>query len=133
MTNNSWLDENKAAARKIVHLFSSGDLSDVSSLISPEYVDQQWIQGITLRGPEGFSQLVTFARNALPHLTVVIHDIIAEGENVVVRLHWHSRSFLGRTIDRETIDILRFAQGQQVAYWGAEVWPPEPCEFWIGH
>jgi predicted SnoaL-like aldol condensation-catalyzing enzyme len=51
--------------------------------------------------------------------------LIAEGDKVVVRLRWHSTDLTGKTLDRETIDIIRLANGQMVEHWGAEAWSSE--------
>jgi predicted SnoaL-like aldol condensation-catalyzing enzyme len=58
-------------------------------------------------------------------IAVTIEDIIAEGDTVVARLQWHSTHPEGKKIERETIDILRFAHGKAVEHWGAEAWTHE--------
>lgn len=117
--------ENKNAMKKIVEIFSTGDLSDVKSVISPDYIDHQGLNGIEIKGPEGFSQVVTAAHSGPHNLSVIIHDLIAEGDKVAARLHWHSIDPTGRKIDRETIEFLRFSNGQAVEHWGAESWISE--------
>ncbi len=120
--------ENKLATKKIVEIFNTGDLSEVDSLFSSEYVDHQrsaWLDGT---GSEEFKQIVLGARKSLPSLHVTIEDIIAEGDTVVARLHWHSTHPAGKNIDRETIDILRFVNGKVVEHWGAEAWTTETAQ-----
>ena len=76
-------------------------------------------------GSEEFKQVVILARTSLPNLKVSIEDLIAEHDTVVVRLHWQSSNTTGKKIERETIDILRFAHGQAVEHWRAEAWTSE--------
>lgn len=118
-------EQNKAVMRKIIEMFATGDLSEVNSVFAEGYVDHQGLGEIEIRGPQGFSRVVTAARRACPDLQVDIEDLIAEGDRVVVRLHWHgARPEWGQRSarsDRETIDIVRFANGQAVEHWGAPV------------
>ena len=86
MTNS--VNENKIATKKIVDIFNSGDLSEVDSLFSSEYVDHQRPSWLDVNGSEEFKQIVMGARKSLPKLRVTIEDVIAEGNTVVARLHW---------------------------------------------
>ena len=125
MRKSGTLDENKAAMKRIVAIFTTGDLSAVDEVIAPDYLDHQGLGGITMRGQEGFRQVVTAVHAALPQLHVVIHDVIAEDDTVVARLRWHSIDTAGKAIDRETIEILRFVDRRAVEHWGAESWACE--------
>jgi predicted SnoaL-like aldol condensation-catalyzing enzyme len=120
--------ENKIAIKKIVEIFNTGDLAEVDSLFSSEYVDHQRPAWLDSTGPEEFKQIVLSARKSLPNLQVTIEDLIAEGDRVVARLHWRSTLPAGKNIDRETIDILRFVNGKVVEHWGAEVWTTETTQ-----
>jgi predicted SnoaL-like aldol condensation-catalyzing enzyme len=115
----------KDTVRKIINVFNTGNLTEVNLLFSPEYIDHQrppWMDAI---GQEEFKQIVALARKSLPNLHVTIKDLIAEENTVVARLHWNSVDTKGKKIDRETIDILRFADGKAVEHWGAEAWSSE--------
>ena len=106
-------------------MFLTGDLADVHSVIASDYLDHQGLGGVELRGQQGFRQVIGAARQGLPNLQVTIEDLLAEGDKVVVRLHWHSTDPGGRIIDRETIDIVLFVDGQAVEHWGAVSWISE--------
>ena len=125
MVNNDRVSENKAATKKIVDMFVTGDLAEVHSIIASDYLDHQGLGGVEIGGPHGFRQVVGAARTGLPNLQVIIEDLIAEGDKVVVRLRWHSTAPGGKVIDRETIDILRFVNAQAVEHWGAVSWSSE--------
>lgn len=114
-----------SSARRIVAIFLSGDLAEVEALIDPTYCDHQGLAGVALHGQAGFRQVVTAARAALPNLHITIEDLIAAGDKVVMRLRWHSHVTAGTAIERETIEILRFADGRAVEHWGAEAWAQE--------
>ncbi|HZU66785.1 MAG TPA: ester cyclase [Ktedonobacteraceae bacterium] len=116
---------NKVNIQKIVEMFNTGDLSEVGSLFSPDYVDHQRPPWLDVSGSEEFKQIVLSARKSLPNLRVTIEDVIVESDRVVVRLRWRSTHPEGKKIERETIDILRFAQGKAVEHWGAEAWTKE--------
>ena len=66
--------------------------------------------------------VVALARRGLPNLRVSVEDTMAGGDLLAARLRWRSTDARGRTIERETIDILRFAGGGVVEHWGTEVW-----------
>ena len=119
------MDSNKTAAKKVVEIFNTGDLSAVDLLFSSEYIDHQRPSWMQVTGQEEFKQIVTSARKSLPNLQVTIEDVIAEGDRVTMRLQWHSTDANGKKIDRETIDILRFGSGIVVEHWGAEAWRSE--------
>ena len=120
MLHSDNLAQHKAAVKKVVDIFNTGNLSDVNLLFSPEYVDHQRPDWMDVTGQEEFKKIVTLARKSLPNLHVTIEDLIAEGNTVVERLQWHSTDTKGKKIDRETIDILRFGNGKVVEHWGAE-------------
>ena len=122
------LHEHKAATKKIVAIFNTGDLSEVNALFAAEYIDHQKPAWLEAAGAEEFKQIVLSARTSLPNLQVMIEALIAEGDSVVARLHWHSAQPTGKVIDRETIDMLRFVQGKVVEHWGAEAWMTETTQ-----
>jgi ketosteroid isomerase-like protein len=110
---------NKTLLRKLVRAFETGNLSDLDALIDPDYVDHQGLDGTELRGADGFRRVVTAARGAKLHLHVSIEDLIAENDRVAARLRWHGTSASGKSLERETIDIIRVAGGRAAEHWGA--------------
>ena len=115
-------EQNKAILKKIVDIFNTGDLSEVDLIFSPGYIDHQKPPKMDIDGPEEFKQIVTDLRESLRKLDVMIEDLISEDDKVVGRLHWHLIDLAGKEIHRETIEILRFVDGQVVEHWGAEAW-----------
>ena len=113
----------KGLMQSMVCAFATGDVSNVDALVAATYLDHQGLGGGAIRGPAGFRQVVAAARRAVPNLDVTIEDLIAEGDRVAARLRWHgTQAADGATVNRETIDIVRFAQGQAVEHWGIQLW-----------
>jgi len=111
--------------RKIVAMFATGDLSAVNSVIAAGYIDHQGLPGIDITGPHGFSRVVKAARSAFSDLRVSIEDLIGEDDKVAARLQWHGIRLAGGKLDRETVDIVRFANDQAVEHWGIRLWISE--------
>ncbi len=116
MTRVKGLGEHKALMQRIVEMFATGDLSGVDALIAAGYIDHQGLEGIEIRGPEGFNRVVRAARSAFPDLQVDVEDLIAEGDRVVARLRWRGTQSTGERIERETIDIVRVLDGQAIEH-----------------
>ncbi len=113
----------KLLMQNMVSAFATGDVSNVDSLVAETYLDHQGLGSGAIQGPEGFRQVVAAARSAYTYLAVTIEDLIAEGDRVAARLRWHgTRTSDGASVDRETIDIVRFAHGQAAEHWGIRLW-----------
>ncbi len=105
-----------AVLRSMVRMFATGDLDEVGSVVSPDYLDHQGLDGSSLRGPEGFRRVVAAARRGSGELTVEIQDLIVEGDRAAARIRWRDSAS-----DRETIDILRTAEGRAIEHWGTRL------------
>lgn len=120
---------NKDKLRKIVEIFNTGDLSEVESLFSPNYIDHQAdlerLSGITVDGPEEFKQVVLGARKHLANLKVTIEDLVSEENTIVARLQWLGNDENGKSLKRETLDMLRIENDLILEHWGAEEWKTE--------
>ena len=116
-------EENKAAFRRIVNTFGTGDLSIFDEVIAPQYVEHNPAPG-QVPGPEGLKQIATMMRTAFPDLQVTIEDLIAEGDKVVGRVTargTHRGEFMGaaptnKAITMEEIHIGRFSNGKLVEH-----------------
>ena len=105
--------------RKMIEMFATGDVSALDAVVSDEYHDHQGLDGVPVRGTQGFRQVVEAARAGTVGLTVTIGDLIADDSGAAARLRWRGRSPTGETVDRETIDIVRTRDGKAVEHWGA--------------
>ena len=105
--------------RRMIEMFATGDVSALAAVVSDEYHDHQGLDGVAVRGTEGFRTVVEAARAGTLGLNVTIADLIADADRAVARLQWRGVSPTGETVDRETIDIVRTRDGKAVEHWGA--------------
>lgn len=116
------MDDAKTLMRKMVEMFATGDLTALDSAVSTDYIDHQGIDGVQIRGREGFADLVRTVH--APYgtaLRVTIEELIGEEDRAAARLRWHHTGEDGRIVERETIDIIRSSEGLAVEHWGAEI------------
>ena len=118
------MTEAEASTRAIVEIFATGDLDAVSSAVADDYVDHQGLGDLEIRGPHGFRQVVE-AVHTRSDVRVTIEDIVAAEDKAAVRLRWHGLNPSGGMVIRETLDLLRFAEGRLVEHWGAEIFRHE--------
>ena len=83
-------ENNINAARRVAETFSTGNVSNVSEFISPQYFNHESqvdpIRG-QLRGPEEFIDTVKNLRIAFPNLRHEEQKIIAQGDTVISLLN----------------------------------------------
>ncbi len=118
-------EENKAIVRRFLEAGDKGDLETLDELMAPDFVDHSLLPG---QGSdhEGYKQAVTAYHTALSDLHLIIHDQVAEGDEVVTR--WtargtHQGEFFGvaptgNHIEMSGIQIDRFDEsGKMVEEW----------------
>jgi len=111
-----------ALLAKIVAMFSTGDLRDAETVFAADYVDHQGLRGESISGVDGFRRVVTAARAPYARLVVTVVDRTVEGDRISARLHWRGvQTTDARTVERETVEILRIADGRVVEHWGTRV------------
>jgi predicted ester cyclase len=119
-------EQNKALARRIIEeIISRGNMSVADEVVALDWVGHPTPPGLP-PGREGLKLMVTMYRSAFPDMKTTIHDIIAEGDKVAVRMTnsgTHKGEFMGipptgKSISVAEISILRFAEGKNVEYWG---------------
>ena len=105
--------------RRMVAAFESGDARDCHEYLSPSYVDHQGRGGEPLYGPDGFREVVRAAhRDTAPE--VWIEDIVADEFRAAARVGWRFNVPGQRSVERETIEMIRVEEGRAVEHWGAE-------------
>ena len=119
------VEENKGIARRIVEEFiNKADLSVADELFAEDFVNHSPGRGTT-PDREGFKQFITNLRSAFPDQILTIDDLIAEGDQVVLRMTGrgtHTGDFgiipaTGKQFEVPLISILRFANGKAVERW----------------
>jgi ketosteroid isomerase-like protein len=114
------MNDAEAAARVIIDILATGDLDTVSSAVAEEYIDHQGLGDVEIRGQHGFRRIVE-AVHTSSDVRVTIEDIVAAEDKAALRLGWHGINRAGRTVTRETLELLRFADGRLIEHWGAEL------------
>lgn len=115
-------DDNGQLMRRMVDFFRTGDLSDLESVVSADYVDHQGVGQGTLLGTDGFTRVVDLSRTRHPQLDVEIEELTVVGNLVVSKLTWTEPSASRERITyRRTMEVVRFAEGLAVEHWGARL------------
>lgn len=112
-----WFDEvwNKGNAEVIDELF---DQDGIAHGLSDDPANP-------VRGPQDYRPFYAVFREAFPHLTIVVEDMIAEGDKVAARCSVHGKhegafrgkSATGSPVDITGITIVRIAGGKIVEAW----------------
>lgn len=102
----------------MVEIFASGDPSNAETVISDEYLDHQGLGKGPINGVSGFAHVVQTNDAVYEQLEVTVLDLFGSGDRAVARIRWQGRRRDGEVVDRETIDILRTADGRAVEHWG---------------
>jgi predicted ester cyclase len=122
--SNNMLQDNKALIRRIYEeALVQGNLAVVDQVFSADFVDHSTPE--QLPGPGGVKDYFAAIRTGFPDIQVVLEDVIAEGERVVVRTSWrgtHLGSYdgvaaTGRVAARTLIQIFRIVNGVVVEEW----------------
>jgi predicted SnoaL-like aldol condensation-catalyzing enzyme len=123
-------DEAKAFVRDHFEQFVNQRNIDIGKVnFAPEFIDRGTDVPPGLPpGPAGAMQYVAAAEKRFPDLHVTIHDIIADGDKVVVRNTWTGTdSTTGKKITFGGIVIWRIAHRQLAERW-AYLEPPHPAQ-----
>ena len=119
------IEGNKAIVRRIVEEAQSGhNLGVVDELIADDFVDHSVPPGLPPTR-DGVKMQFAMFFSAFPDLHVVIHDQVAEGDQVVTRKTFHGTHLgdlmgitpTGRPVAFDVIDILRVHDGKITDHW----------------
>ena len=102
----------------MVMMFSTGDLTEVEATVAEDYLDHQGLVGAPIHGAVGFAQVVATARAAYRTLEVTIEDLVVAEDRAAARLRWRGTRPSGELVERETLEIVRIAEGVAVEHWG---------------
>ena len=114
-------DSNKVIARKLYEqILNTGKWELLSDIVSDEYIGPKG-----LKGPEGFAATVKPVLLAFPDVKWTIDDLIAEGDEVVVRWSWtgtNKNSFDGfpptnKQVVHHAIHIFQFSGNKIIKAW----------------
>lgn len=118
-------DAGKFVLLRMLEMFATGDLEAAPATVAEDYRDHQGPTQAPVRGVNGFCEVVRAARSSFVELDVWPEALMTEGDQVTARLHWQGVLPTGVTIDRETMEVIRVAEGLAVEHWGEQVWSRE--------
>ncbi|MBA3652890.1 MAG: nuclear transport factor 2 family protein [Actinobacteria bacterium] len=105
--------------KAMVAMFASGDPSTASAVVAEDYLDHQGLGTGPIQGIEGFALVVRTNHDAYKHQEISIEDLFGVADRAVARIRWRGQRYDGGHVDRETIDIIRVADGRAIEHWGA--------------
>jgi predicted ester cyclase len=117
--------ENKAVVRRIEEAWDADQLDALDPLFEPGFVQHNGVPGLP-PGLEGAKAAHNMSRQAFPDRRTRIEDIVAEGDEVAVRMRmtgtnqgglpWFGIPANGKSLDIEWISIYRLANGKVVEH-----------------
>jgi steroid delta-isomerase-like uncharacterized protein len=118
-------EENKEIVRRFWGVWEEGNIGLVDELVGPDYVNHSPGMPNQPQGPEGIKAVVNMFRAGMPDLRVVIEDVIAEGDKVMMRYRiegTHEGELFGvpptgRRVSIESITVERVSGGMIREHW----------------
>ncbi len=83
-------EDNKALVRRFVQVWGKGSLDTLDELAVPNFSVYYPLLRETLHGSEAFKQVLMGSHAGLPDVEAVSEEVIAEGDQAVVRWRAHS-------------------------------------------
>lgn len=123
-------DANKDLIRRVFEeIIPAGDPTAMRALMAPDFLDHDPLPGQPA-GAAGGEYVVSTMHTAQPDLRFAIHDLVAEGDRVVIRWTLHGtntgpmlgRPPSGQPVDFAAIVIFRIADGKIAERWAG--WKP---------
>jgi predicted ester cyclase len=118
------VEQNQAALRQVIaEAFNKGNYSILRDHFNPDFVEHQFGLHATIEGMQGDIQ---FLRNAFPDFNLTIEDMVAQGDQVWVRMIARGTNlggFMGppngKSFEIAVFDVVRFEDGKIVEHWGS--------------
>jgi steroid delta-isomerase-like uncharacterized protein len=118
-------EESKVIVRRFWGVWEEGNIDLVDELLAPDYVNHSPATPDQPTDPEGIKAVVGMFRGAMPDLRVIIEDMIAEGDKVVVRYTiegTHERELFGvpptgERLSIKSISVERVSDGKIREHW----------------
>jgi predicted ester cyclase len=120
-------EENKAIARRVYEIISTGDFGRAEEIVDQEAPDNELLPNDPpAKLIDTFKETFSEARAGFPDLTIAVEDVMAEGDRVsarVVMRGTHRGEFqgiapTGKRVEVRAIDMFRIREGKIVEHWG---------------
>jgi steroid delta-isomerase-like uncharacterized protein len=116
------IKENKALVRHVVELWNHRDMGAFFKLCAPEYIEHLPTGDVSLEHLKKYAH--TFF-NAFPDIHIIIKDMVAEGDKVMVMVNWkatHRGEYMsipatGKKIDITVAMLIKIAGDNWVEFW----------------
>jgi predicted ester cyclase len=125
MTSSKELERNKAVARAVFDVWSTGELERLDGLVAADVVHHDPYDPHAAEGLAGMKRTIGLNRGAFADMRLFVEDQVAEGDRVVTR--WRAEmthtgnlgdlAATGRRVTITGITIDRFEQGKIVEAW----------------
>ncbi len=131
------VEANKALVRSVYDAFNSNSLDKIDPLLAAKFIDHN-----PTSSADGLKQFLAALKTAFPDMTISIDDMIAEGDEVAVRLTasgtqqapYDNMLTTGSAVKLAAINIFRITNGAIVEEWHIEdqlgliqqLTPPQP-------
>jgi predicted ester cyclase len=118
------VEQNQASLQQVIaEAFNKGNYSVLQAHFNPDFVEHQFGLHATIEGMQGDIQ---FLRNAFPDFHLTIEDMVAQGDQVWVRMTARGTNrggFMGppngKSFEIAVFDVVRFEDGKIVEHWGS--------------
>ncbi len=122
------VEKNRALVRRYIEeVYNKGNVAVIDKVLAPNFVHHNLPPGVT-PDLEDYKQFASMQHTAFPDFRIIIEDMVAEGDKVVVRFIWrgtHKGEFIGiaptgKQVTVKTICIHRI-EGDEIAESWAEL------------
>jgi steroid delta-isomerase-like uncharacterized protein len=120
-------EENKAIARQVYEIVSTGDFGRAAEIVDQNAPDNELLShDPPAKLIDTFKDTFAEAREGFPDLSITIEDVMAEGDRVAARVTMrgtHLGEFqgiapTGKRVEVKAMDMFRISNGKIVEHWG---------------
>ncbi len=120
-------EENKAIARRVYQMISTGDFDRAEEIVDASSPDNELLPGDpSAKLIDTFKETFAEARAGFPDLSITVEDVMAEGDRVAARVtmrgthrgEFQGISPTGKRVEVKAIDMFRISNGKIVEHWG---------------
>ena len=120
-------EENKAIARRVYEIISTGDFGRAGEIVDEDAPNNELLpDDPPAKLIDTFEETFSEARAAFPDLSVTVEGVVAEGDRVATRVimrgthqgEFQGISPTGKREEVRAMDMFRISDGKIVEHWG---------------